>query len=603
MRQPLSSAWPETGHQPPESPAPVARAPVVERIGGWSARHRKTTVLGWLLLIAVVIVAGHSLPAKTVRAYDAGQSGQAERALNQFGRNSHPAESVLVEARAGRTFGTDPALRQATQQVVTALRDLPGSAAGIHSPFSPGGASLVSANGRAALVTFTIPGKIINPGQALGEDQTVTADLNAVAAVQSRHPGLIITEAGDASEDKAINGLLNSDFSRAEVTSVPITLILLLGVFGALIAAGIPLLLALTSVAAALALLSIPGQWLPVGQNTREVVLLIGTAVGVDYSLFYLRRAREERAQGATIAQAIRTAAATSGRTIVVSGLTVMTALAGLFLTGYSGFTGIAIGTIAVVGIAVIGSLTLLPALLSWLGQWADRGRVPFLGRRRTAARPSRVWAALARRVVRRPLLWGGAAAIAMLALAAPALGMRLTNPATDVPNSTPIVQSFNAIQRAFPHAPTPAQVIVTGTGLTSPQLRAAVTALQGRATASGPIRGPITATPIGGGRALMIDVPLAGNGSNTTSNDALTSLRSNILPTTLGKVSGIRYAVGGETAGSYDDTKALDARTPLVLGVVAVLAFLVLLISFRSITLPLVSSASTCCRSVPPTA
>ena len=245
---------------------------------------------------------------------------------------------------------------------------------------------------------------------------------------------------------------------------MPITLILLIAVFGALIAAGIPVLLAGTAVFTALALLAIPGQWLPIDSSTSEVVLLIGMAVGVDYSLFYLRREREERARGASTEQALRTAAATSGRAILVSGLTVMIALAGLFLTGVSEFTGIALGTIAVVGVAVIGSLTFLPALLSWLGPWADRGRIPFLGRRRTAARPSRLWAALVRRVIRHPAAWGSVAALAMLALAAPALGLRLGNPPNGgFSSKIPIVATYDRINRAFPGGPAPAEVVVTG--------------------------------------------------------------------------------------------------------------------------------------------
>src|SRR5262249_9215504 len=364
---------------------------------------------------------GHMIPSTNVQQYDAGQSGRAEQMLDRLNVKSPPTENVLIQARSPGV--SDPEFRRATAQVGAALRSRPGSAAGIRARLSPGATSLISADGRSALVTFNVPG---NPDN---KDQTVVADLNAVAAVQARHPGLLIEEAGNASGDRAINALVSSDFRKAEQTSVPITLILLLAVFGALIAAGIPLLLAATSVVTALSLLAIPGHWLPVGQATSEVVLLIGMAVGIDYTLFYLRREREERAKGATVAEALRIAAGTSGRAIVVSGLTVMIALGGLFLTGAAEFTGMAIGAITVVGVAGVGGLSLAPALLSWRGRWADRARVPFLGRRRTAARPSRLWAALVRRVVRRPLLWGGAAAVAMLALAAPALGMRLAYP------------------------------------------------------------------------------------------------------------------------------------------------------------------------------
>ena len=156
--------------------------------------------------------------------------------------------------------------------------------------------------------------------------------------------------------------------------------------FGALIAAGIPLLLAGTAVISAISLLAIPSHWLPIDSTTSSIVLLVGMAVGIDYSLFYLRRTREERAAGHDTTEALRIAAGTSGRAIVVSGLTVMVALAGLFLTGIDVFSGVAVGTILVVGVAVLGSLTFLPAILSMLGKWTERGRIPFLGRRRTVA-------------------------------------------------------------------------------------------------------------------------------------------------------------------------------------------------------------------------
>src|ERR1035438_8788744 len=174
------------------------------------------------------------------------------------------------------------------------------------------------------------------------------------------HHGLAVAEAGGASTDQAANTLMSKDFRKAELTSVPITLVLLIAVFGALIAAGIPVLLAGSAVIVAVSLLAVPSRWLPIGSSTSEVVLIIGMAVGVDYSLFYLRREREERAQGASFPAALATAAATSGRAIVVSGLTVMISLAGLLLTGIDLFTGIAVGTITVVGVAVVGSLTFL---------------------------------------------------------------------------------------------------------------------------------------------------------------------------------------------------------------------------------------------------
>ena len=580
MRQLVSQVCPET---PPV--APPERRPVVERIAGWSTRHKKTAVFGWLALVAVMFVAAQALGSKNLPSYDPGQAGQAERALHQAAPAYYGSapEEVLVQARAaGPAFARDPELRRAVGQVVTALAALPKDAAHVQSPLAGSGRrSLVSANGRSALVTFVVPGSTSD------QDQAVAADQRAVAAVQARHPDLLVAETGDASMTRAIDSSL--DFRQAEATSVPVTLILLVLVFGALVAAGIPILLAISAVVAALAVVTISSHWLPVGNSTAEVVLIVGMAVGVDYSLFYLRREREERARGRSFAEALRIAAGTSGRSILISGLTVMIAMAGLFLTGIDQFTGIAIGTIAVVGIAVAGSLTVLPALLSWLGPRADRGRIPFLGRGRAAARPSRLWAALVRRVVAHPAIWGITAALALLALAAPALGMRLGEPAVDVPPGQAVIATTSAIQRAFPQTPTPAEVVVTGPGATGPRVRAAVAALQGRAAAAGPIHRPVTATAVGGG-ALVIDVPLAGDGSDSVSDQALATLRDQILPVTLGRVPGISYAVTGDTASEYDFTHQLHDRTPVVLGVVAALAFVLLMIAFRSVGISLVS-------------
>ena len=590
LRQMQSSVLPESGRNRHRRSGTKARGPIVERIAGWSTRHRKTAVLGWLALVAVVFVAGQIIGTKNLTQYDAGPSGKAERVLQRAGFTSPPAESVLIQARRpGATYPASPDMRKATAEVVAALRALPASVADIRSPLGhgrTGDAGLISADRRSVLVSFNVPGTLAKA------DASVVPALRAVAAVQARHPGLLVQEAGEASTDRAATALISHDFRKAEETSVPVTLVLLLIVFGALIAAGIPLLLAATAVTSAISLLAIPSHWLPVGQSTSEVVLILGMAVGVDYSLFYLRREREERAKGVSHAQAVRIAAATSGRAIVVSGLTVMIALAGLSLTGYAVFSGIAVGTIVVVGVAVAGSLTVLPAMLSWLGRWADRGRIPFLGRRRTAARPSRLWAALVRRVVRHPVAWGLVGAVALLALAAPALDMRLGSPPNGgFPANAPVMRTMARIQSAFPQSPSPAMVVVTG-DLAKPAVTRAVAGLRSNATSTGPIKPPVTATAIAGGRALLVQVPLAGSGSGPVSDHALAVLRGRILPATLGKVAGVRYAVTGPTASDHDDIAALHHSTPLVFAVVGLLALGLLLVAFRSLAIPLVSIA-----------
>jgi putative drug exporter of the RND superfamily len=575
---------------PQASPSPAPRrprAPMVERIACWSARHRIAVIVGWLVLAGTALLAGQLLGTQSQPQYDPGQAGQAEQMLHQLNVVSPPHESALIQARGsspGDTYAHSPQLRGTVADVVRALDRLPGTARDIRSPLSPGGRSLVSADGRTVLVTFSVAGPHASADASVARAQAV------VARVQAAHPGLTVAEAGDASTDRAANTMMGKDFHKAELTSVPITLILLLAVFGALIAAGIPVLLAGSAVMVAVSLLAVPSRWLPIGSSTSEVVLIIGMAVGVDYSLFYLRREREERAAGASFPAALATAAHTSGRAILISGLTVMVSLAGLLLTGIDLFTGIAVGTIMVVGVALIGSLTLLPALLSLLGPRADRGRIPFLGRHRTQARPSRLWAALVRKVVRRPLLWGGAAALALLALATPALGMRTGTPAIDLPAKLPVVQTLNQIQRAFPGRPGPAQVVVMGGDVSGPRMRAAVTSLQARASAHGVIHRPVTAQVVAQGRGLVISVPLAGDGTDSVSRHALLDLRDQILPATVGTVPGASYAVTGNTAGGNDFEAALHSRTPIVFAVVTGLALLLLMVAFRSLAIPLIS-------------
>jgi putative drug exporter of the RND superfamily len=560
-----------------------ARAPIVERVAGWSARHRKTAVFGWLLLVVAAVVIGQKIGTANINSYDPGQAGQAERVLNRPVVQQPATESVLVQSRiAGQTYGNDPEIREAVRQLVTALRGVPKAAADIQSPLSRSG--LVS--GRSALVTFNVAGK---PGN---DDQAVVPAMNAVTAVAAHHPGLKIEEAGGASLDRATGSITSQDFRKAEVTSIPVSLVLLLIVFGALIAAGIPLLLAGTAVISAISLLAIPSRWLPIGQTTSSIVLLVGMAVGIDYSLFYLRRTREERAAGHDTAEALRIAAGTSGRAIVVSGLTVMIALAGLFLTGIDVFSGVAVGTIVVVGVAVLGSLTFLPAILSMLGKWTDRGRIPFLGRRRTAAHESKFWGMLARAVVWRPLIWGGAAAAVLLALAAPVLSLNLENAGIhSLPANVPVVRSLMDISQAFPGGPEPAEVVVTGSDLGGKQVSAAVAALHGEVAAThGAIREPISTAMFGNDQVLVVSVPLAGSGTDTASNNALATLRTQALPATLGKVPGINYSVTGLTAGNHDFDAQLAKTVPWVFVFVLGLAFLLLMRTFRSVYIPALS-------------
>ncbi|MGK4582324.1 MMPL family transporter [Kitasatospora sp. HPMI-4] len=568
-----------------------SRPPLIQRVAGWSARRPWTALAGWLALVVLSLVAGGLAGGDGPKSYDPGESGRAQRMIDQAGPNSRPpAESVLVQAGQGAAgFAANPALQRGVADVASALRALPGQVGDVVAPTPAEARGQVSADGRSVLVTFTLVG----PGFGWDDsDVTVAAAQQAVAKTAAAHPELKIVEAGDVSVAQAVKEATDKDFSTAELTSVPLTLVILLVVFGALVAAGIPVLLSITAVAAALGTMHLAGHWLPVNGTASSVVLLVGMAVGVDYSLFYLRRFREERGEGRSHAQALRITAATSGRAVAVSGLTVMVSMAGLLFTGIDTFTGMTVGTIAVVLLSVVGSLTALPALLALLGDRIDAARIPWLGRRRATARTSRFWHAVVGRVVRRPLVWGGSAVLLLALAALPALGLRLADPSLEnrMPQSIPQIADMTAIQQAFPGSPAPAIVVATGPALHSPAFDRAVAELHAQVAADGTdLHEPVALTPIGRGDTAVIYVPLAGNVSDAPARQALKTLRERALPASLGKVDGLRYAVTGETAIS-DFADTVDSRTPVVFAFVLGFAFLLLVAAFRSLGIPLIS-------------
>jgi RND superfamily putative drug exporter len=566
-----------------------SRPPFAERVAGWSAQHRAAAIAGWLGLVVLSVVLSVVVTGEGAPPSDPGESGVARRVLDGQGSFEPIRESVLVQPRtdSSASFPEDARLRTATADLVSTLEGLDDAVMDVQSPLEKAGNDRVSADDRSGLVTFFIP-----------DDEDITRHFDAATAavndVAERHPDLRIVQSGDLTLSTAVDRAVKDDFSTAEKISLPVTVLILLMVFGSLVAAGIPVLLTATSVIATFSLLQVIDLWTPINSATSSMVLLIGVAVGVDYCLFSLRRLREERAAGRDLDDAIRIAARTSGRVILVSGVTVIVCLSGLLLTGISNFVGLTIGASLVVALAVLASMTALPALLAALGSRVDRGRVPWLGRRRTQVRPSRLWTSVAEAVVRKPVVWGGAAAAALVVMALPAAGMHLQDAAvTDsLPRSVAQVDAAERMQETFPGAASPARVVVwnrDGSRIDPAALDPAVRAIGARAAeAGGATAAPITEVVVD--RALVIRVPLAGSGTDPTSVKALDTLRDTILPATVGKTTGVEYAVMGKTAFAADFTDVISAKTPVVVGVVLVLAFVLLLVAFRSVAIPAVS-------------
>ena len=568
-----------------EDAAVAAETPgAVARIVAWSTRHRAVTILAWFLLVAVAIVGGGLLAGGSVNSTDPGEAGRAERIINRPGVDVPTSENVLIQARAGAApFVANAELGRTTADLVTTLTRT-GAVTQVRSPLAADHQGLISRDGTAGLVTFQIAGPIEE------FDSHYTAATGAVQAVAARHPAVRVAQAGDHSLSKAVDESIKDDFHRAEYVSLPLTVVILVVVFGSLLAAGIPLLLAATSVAATFGLLQVVDNVVPVNSAASSMILLIGMAVAIDYSLFYLRREREERLAGRSVRDALRVAASTSGRVVVVSGCTVIVCLSGLIFTGLDVFRGVAAGVALVVGLAVLGSATVLPALLAALGHWVDRARVPWLGRRRTTARESKLWWGIASVVVRRPLRWGGLAGLLLVVIALPALGMHLQDAARteSLPRSVPTVDAAVRLQEKFPGAASPAWVVLwnpSGDPVDTPAVRAAIDGLRTRSL------GPVSVDRLDpAGRVLMVRVPLAGAGTDEVSNAALSTLRQRVLPASFGQLAGVKYAVAGRTAIAHDFAVQLRSHAALVIGFVLALALALLLWTFRSPALALAS-------------
>src|SRR5215217_188788 len=556
------------------------------RAGRWSAQHRKKAILGWFAFVIVATVLGGLVGTKTLADEDTGngESKRGDQIVEAAGFPDQTGETVLVQGKDGLKVG-DPKFTAAVDDVVSGLDKTKG-VANIESPFDPGNRGNISKDGRSVLVTFELPGD-----EDKAKDE-VEAPLATVAALQKQHPEVTVGEFGDASAEKQIGDAFDKDFQKAETLSLPITLLILLVAFGALVAAGLPLLLGATAVMGTIGLLGPISQLHALEESASSVVLLVGLAVGVDYSMFYLRREMEERDAGRTWEAALNAAAATSGRAVLVSGLTVMAAMAGMFLAGNAVFVSFGIGTILVVGVAMLGSVTVLPAMLSFLSRkgWVEKGRVPWVAKRRHKTKgESRVWGAILDRVLKRPLVSVIVAGGLLAALTIPAFSMHTVNPGvTGLPRDLEVMQAYDKIDAAFPGDGVPAEVVVKADDVTSPAATAAIEDLQRQAIATGRLHEPVDVDINPDKTVATIDLAVDGTGTDAASERSLAVLRDEVVPATVGKLDGAEVAVTGFTAGSKDFNDVMKSHLPIVFAFVLSRAFTLLLVTFRSIVIPL---------------
>ncbi|HET9171387.1 MAG TPA: MMPL family transporter [Actinospica sp.] len=545
-------------------------------LGGWSATHRKTAVFGWLFLVILATVIGGAVGQKqlTEAQQGVGSSAQAVQILQDAGLAAPASEMVLVHSASATADAAG--YRQAVDQVLSAVRGT-GRTQNVQSPYTTG---LISKDRHYALVEFDMTGDASSAGDR------VQPVLDAVAKVQAANPSLQIDEVGGASGDHWVNSTLGTDFKRAEWTAVPLAFGILLAAFAALIAALLPVVLAVTAFMAALGLLDLISHAIPQSSSSNSVMLLMGLAVGVDYCLFYLRRERQERAAGREPREALSVAAATSGHSVLVSGLTVMVAMAGMFITGMHIFEGFALASILVVAIAMLGSVTVLPALLAMLGDRIDWGRRKSRRHRPAKAGGGRVWNATMGKVLDHPKGFATIAAAFLIVLAIPALGLRTQSLDVNqqLPSSSPLVQTYDAISAEFPSSPAPGVIVVQTPDVNSNAVAEGIAAFKTQAAADGALgSGPVEVTPYPAQHIVKILFPVAGHGRDAQALASLDTLRGTVLPHTLGAIPHTTAVVGGTLAFSTDLNDRLGRTIlPVFLFVLGV-TFLVMLLAFRS--------------------
>ena len=555
------------------------RTNLAARVGRWSARHRRIAIGGWLAFVVLAFLIGGMAGTRTLQYEESGvgESGRADRAVyHAFPKQAE--ETVLVQSASVKA--DSPQFRAVVTDVMQRLRRTDG-VEHLTSPYRDGGAH-VSPDGHSALVGFALAG---DP-TATEVDATVAATEAAAAA----HPDFTVEGFGEATSNKQLMQAINGDLHKAEFISLPVTLAILLLAFGGIVIAGVPLLLALSAVLATVGIIGPVSQIAPVSDSISSVVLLIGLAVGVDYALFYVRRVREERAAGRGHEAAIEAAAATSGRAVLISGFTVVTAMAGMYLGGAADFTSYATGTILVVALAMTGSLTVLPALLSKMSRRVDGSRSRLLARAKARIARFDVWGRLTDRVLRRPVVAAVVSAGLLLALAFPALGMKTAEAGPEsFPQNLPVVQTYNHIQEAFPGQGSGATIVVEAGDVTAPAITAQIDRLKSRVKDDQRMFPGAVDIDISPDRTVaQVTVPTAGDGFDEPSARALDALRDDIVPATLGRVAGAKVNVTGSAAQTRDFNASMAAHLPYVFGFVLLAAFALLLVTFRSIVIPL---------------
>jgi putative drug exporter of the RND superfamily len=580
----LLSSPPERRPSADGASAGYRKPPLTEQIArGCAARPRRTFAAWGVAILAALALVGTTLHGLSSSYHAVGQPESAKAAqliAQAFPPRLGPAGDAgdVVIVHSSRYRAQSPAFRAFVSDLVRSI-SATGKAAGLTSYLS-GGASLVSHDGHATLIAFSSPS---------------ATDVKPIVAVVQRatSPTFTSTITGNYPATNDFSKLSQTDLEHGEMAfGLPAALIVLVLVFGAVVAGLVPVAMALVSILVGLGIVALLSLAFSLSVFIVNMLTGMGLALGIDYSLFIVSRYREERTHGRTELDSIARAGATANRAVLLSGSTFVIAMFGMLFVPTQILRSLALGAIVVGIVSIVCALTLLPALLGRLGDRVNSLRVPVLARNlgRSESAEGRMWRRTVEHILRHPVGSLTASTALMLAAAVPILGLHIgSSGISSLPNSMPSKQGFVALQRYFPAQSTyPAQIVVQGSGAGARD--AALVRLQGELARDSRF-GPGTILDSRTDDVTLLSVPVRGDPASRPAVAAVRDLRNRLVPVALAG-TGARAYVGGDAAENADYYDAVTRPTPAVLAFVLGLSFVVLLVAFRSLVIAVVSIA-----------
>lgn len=554
------------------------RLPFTGRTARASARHPWRTFGLWVALLAFAYLAAGTMSLAASPGTAGSESTRARDLIDERLRQETPPEEyIIVESEAvmagTEAFGAFVDGLVADVRGVETVRSV--------TSYRDGGEGLVSRDGHAVLIPVTLTGD---------EADAVEAAEPLVAVVNQANGtgGFRVTTVGFGSVEGEFATLLEETLQQGELIGVGVALVILVVVFGAAVAAGLPVALALLSIFVAAGATALISNAMEMSNFVVFIITMIGLAVGIDYSLFIVQRFREERALGLEKVDAIATAGATASRTVFFSGMAVAIALAGMLIMPDATFRSFAVGAMLAVAATVLASMTLLPAVLGLMGDRINWLSIPFAGQRgKQGAGSGRAWDAVVRTVVARPVVSAVVTGAILVGAAAPLLGMNLGNVGiASLPEDSDSRHAFDVLNREFSDGVLAAEIVVDAPQIGDPAVMDAIGELETALAGDGFFGTAVLETNEAGDLALLT-VAMPGDFSSAESRAALERLRGDYVPAAFDGVSAGVY-VGGPTAEAVDAVATQRHYLPLVFAFVLGCSFLLLLVVFRSIVVPL---------------